>query len=173
MADEGRKKSIQLKSQAPLITAIEIYRGSKHVRRHHKMTSQNIDVRSNLHGRLVTLFCSAADARVKRFSILSLFWKFFYLMYLLYLLLVVLHLLRGRFVEGAVCLLKLLTGNNLDVKYGFCAVRVTWRSFQFYLWLWQDIVQYAEEFAAALMAMCRGALVAFPLLYKGSFMSRW
>ena len=29
MADEGRKKSIQLKSQAPLITAIEIYRGIK------------------------------------------------------------------------------------------------------------------------------------------------
>lgn len=51
-------------------------------------------------------------------------------MYLLYLLLGVLHLLRGRFVEGAVCLLKMLTGNNLDVKYGFCAVRVTWRSFQ-------------------------------------------
>lgn len=117
-------------------------------------------------------FCPAADARVKRFSILSLFWKFFYLMYLLYLLLVVLHLLRGRFVEGAVCLLKMLTGNNLDVKYGFCAVRVTWRSFQFYLWLWQDIAQYAEEFAAALMPLCRGALVAFPLLYKGSFIGK-
>lgn len=29
MADEGRKKSIQLKSQAPLITAIESYRGIK------------------------------------------------------------------------------------------------------------------------------------------------
>lgn len=143
--------------------------GSKHARLRNKIAPQNIDLRSNLRVRLVTLFCSPADARVKRFSILSLFWKFFYLMYLLYLLLGVLHLLRGRFVEGALCLLKMLTGNNLDVKYGFCAVRVTWRLFQFYLWLWQDIAQYAEEFAAALMPVCRGALVAFPLLYKGFF----
>lgn len=65
--------------------------GSKRVRRHDEIASQNIVIRSNLHFDTVTLtrlFCKRADARVKRFSILSLFWKFFYLMhYLLFPLL--------------------------------------------------------------------------------------
>lgn len=93
IADEGnRKKSIQVKSQAPLITAIEIYPGIKVSRHRVKFIFQNIYNKVHFWFQnllLGPLFCGGADARVKRFSILSLFWKFFYLMYYLVLVLLV------------------------------------------------------------------------------------
>lgn len=85
------KKHIQPKSEAPLITAIEIYRGIKAdaaPRRNRIYKYYDKDQFTIRHGHARSPFLRAADARVKRFIILSLFWKFFYLMhYLLFPLL--------------------------------------------------------------------------------------
>lgn len=69
-------------------------------RLHVELRRPNVMIRSNFGSDTVLyghLFCGRADARVKRFSILSLFWKFFYLMhYLLFpLLRLFICLLRG------------------------------------------------------------------------------
>lgn len=125
-----KKKSIE-GTQAPAITAIEIYLGIKGWRRHDEMTPQNIDIKSNLGVKSVTPFFNQRML----VSNALVFWVCFENSFIW-------CIICCCFCWALICLrgglLLKLTCNNLDVKYGFlCDVSIvsglfmTWRVFGF------------------------------------------